>query len=157
MVAINKILAPTDCSEPSSDALFYAIKISKSFKADLIVLKVFSPPVVGKYTEPNYSLRAEPLEKKQEQIEEIEKFWNRFAEGGIKPEFVNLIGDPFDEIIRFSKEHSIDMIVMGTHGYTGFKHIFMGSVAEKVVRYSLVPVLTVKQKSFEYRQADKLV
>jgi len=66
-----------------------------------------------------------------------------------------LIGDPFDEIIRYSKEHSIDMIVMGTHGYTGFKHIFMGSVAEKVVRYSLVPVLTVKQKSFEYLQADK--
>ncbi len=155
MVTINKILAPTDCSEPSSDAIFYAMKISETFKAELIVLKVFAPPVIRKYTEASFSFRDEPLEKTKEHIEEIEAFWNRYVKNGIKPEFVTLIGDPFDEIIRYSKKYSIDIIVMGTHGYTGFKHILMGSVAEKVVRYSSVPVLTVKQKSFEYRQATQ--
>lgn len=154
MITIKKILAPTDCSEPSSDALFYATGIAKSFKADLIVLKVFSSPV--EIIEEGILIRDyNLLEKRPEQILEIEEFWNRFAGSGIKPEFVSLIGDPFDEIIRYSKKHLIDMIVMGTHGHTGFKNILMGSVAEKMVRHSLIPVLTVKQKSFKYRQADK--
>ena len=155
MVSINKILAPTDCSEPSSDALFYATQISKTFKATLIVLKVFGPPVSSRYTEASYSFRDEPIEKTQEQLQEVQEFWSRCIKNGIDPEFVALTGDPFDEIIRYSRENAVDMIVMGTHGYTGFKHIFMGSVAEKVVRYSPVPVLTVKQKSFEYREAGQ--
>ncbi len=156
MIAIKKILAPTDCSEPSSDALFYATGIAKNFNADLIVLKVFSSPV--ETIQDGMVIRDYDLDKKRpEQVQEIEEFWNRFAESGIKPEFVNLLGDPFNEILRYSQEHSIDMIVMGTHGYTGFKHIFMGSVAEKVVRYSFIPVLTVKQKDFEYRQADNIL
>lgn len=153
MLTIKKILAPTDCSEPSSDALFYATGIAKSFKADLIVLKVFSSPI--ETVEEGILIRDYNIEKRPEQIMEIEEFWNRFAASGIKPEFVRLIGDPFDEIIRYSKKHSVNMIVMGTHGYTGFKHVFMGSVAEKVVRHSLIPVLTVKQRSFKYRQADQ--
>lgn len=155
MVSINKVLALTDCSEPSSDALSYAIEISKKFKADLIVLTVFSAPAAHRSTETMYLFRNDTPEKKQEQIREIEGFWKRFSKNGVEPEFVRLAGDPFDEIMRYSKEHSIDIIVMGTHGYTGLTHIFMGSVAEKVVRYSSIPVLTVKQKSFEYRRADK--
>lgn len=155
MIAIKRILALTDCSEPSSDALLYAMEIAKNFKADLIVLKVFSTPV--ETIQDGMVIRDYNVDKKRpEQVREIEDFWNRFAENGIKPEFVNLLGDPFDKIIEYSQKHSIDMIVMGTHGRTGFKHIFMGSVAEKVVRYSSIPVLTVKQKDFEYRQADNL-
>lgn len=156
MVTINKILAPTDCSEPSFDAVIYASEISKKFKADLILLKVFPTPLALQYTEASYSFRNfDPAEEKKEQLKEIEEFWDRIPESGFKPEIVSLTGDPFDEIIRYAGKHSIDMIIMGTHGYTGFKHIFMGSVAEKVVRYSIIPVLTVKQKSFKYRQMDK--
>ncbi len=154
MVNINKILAPTDCSEPSSDALFYAAKIADTFNADLILLKVFLPPAAHKYTEASYSLRDIPVEKRGEHLKEIETFWHHCIKEGRPPEFVSRVGDPFDEIIRYSREHEVDMIVMGTHGYTGFKHIFMGSVAEKVVRYSQVPVLTVKQKSFEWTRPE---
>ena len=53
------------------------------------------------------------------------------------------------EIIRFAEEEGIDLIVMATHGWTGLKHIFMGSVAEKVVRRSSIPVLTVKPKPMQ--------
>lgn len=155
MVNINKVLAPTDCSEPSSDALLYAADITEAFNAELVLLKVFLPPVAHKYTEASYSLRDIPVEKTREHLEEVETFWHHHMTDANPPEFVSLVGDPFDEIIRYSKEQDVDMIVMGTHGYTGFKHIFMGSVAEKVVRYSQVPVLTVKQKSFEYRRADQ--
>ena len=155
MFKIKKILAPTDCSEPSTDALIYATQIAAKFEADLIVLKVFASPS-EKYEE-GILIRDYSLEIQPDHIEEIKKFWNDYAGSGPTPEFAGVMGDPFDEIIRYSKGHAIDMIVMGTHGYTGFKHIFMGSVAEKVVRYSKIPVLTVKQKSFEYRQADKRV
>ncbi|MEX2352619.1 MAG: universal stress protein, partial [Gammaproteobacteria bacterium] len=52
-------------------------------------------------------------------------------------------GQPFVEIIRYAKENGIDMIVMGTHGHTGLKHLVLGSVAENVVRKAHCPVLTV--------------
>ena len=141
MITMKKILAPTDCSEPSSDALFYATGIAKSFKADLIVLKVFSSPV--EIIEEGILIRDYNLEKKPEQILEIKEFWNRFAASGIKPEFVSLIGDPFDEIIRYSKKNSINMIVMGTHGRTGLKKMVMGSVAQRVIGYTPCPVMVV--------------
>jgi len=50
------------------------------------------------------------------------------------------------EILRFAEEERIDLVVMATHGWTGLRHMLMGSVAEKVVRYSPIPVLTVKPK-----------
>jgi len=53
-------------------------------------------------------------------------------------------GEPFVEIIRKAKRDSVDLIVMGTHGRTGLDHVFFGSTAEKVVRKSPCPVLTVR-------------
>jgi universal stress protein A len=58
-------------------------------------------------------------------------------------------GDPFDEIMRYAKSNKNDIIVMGTHGRTGLMHVLMGSVAEKAVRYSPIPVVTVKHESYE--------
>jgi len=153
MHKIKRILAPTDCSEQASDAIIYATEISEKFSADLIVLRVFTSP--AETYEEGILIRDYSYEIKPEQLGEIENFWNQYAGYGRQPECIGLIGDPFNEIIGYSNENAIDMIVMGTHGYTGFKHIFMGSVAEKVVRYSMVPVLTVKQKSFEYCQAGR--
>ncbi|RME00402.1 MAG: universal stress protein, partial [Deltaproteobacteria bacterium] len=57
---------------------------------------------------------------------------------------------PFIEIVRFSREISADLIVMGTHGRTGIAHILIGSVAEKVVRKAQCPVMTVKGKDFVF-------
>ena len=53
-------------------------------------------------------------------------------------------GRAAEEITRFAREENIDLIVMATHGWTGVKHALLGSVAEKVVRYAAVPVMTVK-------------
>jgi len=57
------------------------------------------------------------------------------------------IGVPANEIVRFANEQSVDLIVMGTHGWTGFKHLILGSTAENVVRTAKCPVLTVKSSS----------
>jgi nucleotide-binding universal stress UspA family protein len=59
-------------------------------------------------------------------------------------------GPPFLEIVRYAKETAIDLIVIGTHGRTGLAHVFMGSVAEKVVRKSPCPVLSVRHPEHEF-------
>ena len=58
-------------------------------------------------------------------------------------------GKPFEEILRFALEGNVDLIVMGTHGNTGFKHLFMGSQAERVVRRAPCDVLTVKPDGYD--------
>ena len=57
---------------------------------------------------------------------------------------------PFVEIIRYAKENAIDMIVMGTHGYSGVKHLILGSVAENVVRKAPCPVLTIRPENHQF-------
>ena len=59
-------------------------------------------------------------------------------------------GTPFLEIIRYAREHEIDLIVMGTHGRSGLGHVLIGSVAERVVRKSPCPVLTIRPGGHEF-------
>ena len=59
-------------------------------------------------------------------------------------------GSPFYEIIRYAKEQDVDLIIMGTHGRGGLVHVLLGSVAEKVVRKSPCPVLTVRHPEHEF-------
>lgn len=74
----------------------------------------------------------------------------QFAAEHLRPEQkVTLVvrsGNAADEIVRFAEDEAVDLVVMATHGRTGLQHMVMGSVAEKVVRFSGVPVLTVKPK-----------
>jgi nucleotide-binding universal stress UspA family protein len=59
-------------------------------------------------------------------------------------------GPPFIGILRYAKEHDIDMIIMGTHGRTGLAHTMIGSVAERVVRKAPCPVLTVRPEGHQF-------
>lgn len=70
------------------------------------------------------------------------------AELNVVPEVAE--GTPFEEIVRFARDKDIDLIVMGTHGHTGLAHLFLGSVAEKVVRRAPCPVLTVRHPEHEF-------
>jgi universal stress protein A len=72
--------------------------------------------------------------------------WKALAEGmGIaKVEVATSIGEPAHEILDFAKAQRVDLVVIGTHGRTGIQHALMGSVAERVVRRSTCPVLTVR-------------
>ena len=65
-------------------------------------------------------------------------------EAGVKIEPVFLKGIPADKILEYAEENNIDLIVMGTHGLTGMKRFLIGSVAEKVVRHSRVPVMVIR-------------
>ena len=61
---------------------------------------------------------------------------------------------PYSGIIEKSKEYNIDMIIMGSHGASGVREIFMGSIAEKVVRFSDIPVLVIKKDHDEFKVKD---
>jgi nucleotide-binding universal stress UspA family protein len=66
------------------------------------------------------------------------------TQGGLSVVSEIVEGSPFEEILDYVTEYSIDMVIMGTHGRTGLDRIVMGSVAERVVRRSPVPVLTIR-------------
>ncbi len=158
MIQIENILVPTDCSDLSKEALQYAIEFAKQFKAKLTLLMVtVSEPLTilndyGYFSpELHHKILAE-TEKRSKT--ELENFWKTLSNPEVDVDLVNIKGDPYTEIVRFAKEKSVDIIIMGTHGRTGLKHIFMGSVAEKVVRYSPQPVLTVKHRDYEYEVDD---
>lgn len=152
MEKIENILVPTDCSELSKDAISYAISFAKQFEANLKLLMVtVSEPITilndyGYFSPELHQKIVQESDKRATQ--ELKRFWNEFEDHGVSAELINIKGDPFTEIIRYSKEHPVDLIIMGTHGRTGIKHVLMGSVTEKVVRYSHHPVLTIKHKGY---------
>ncbi len=160
MINLNNILVPTDCSELSKEATKYAIKFAKQFQAKLTLLLVtpteplavlndygyFSPELHQKLV----------LESTKRAEAELSEFWDSVTDPEVQCKLINAKGDPFTEIIRYAKENETDIIIMGTHGHTGIKHILMGSVAEKVVRYSPQPVLTVKDKDYQFDVDDKI-
>ncbi len=74
---------------------------------------------------------------------------------GISAEYVALRGSPDEVIVKFAKDKKADLIVIGTHGHTGLKHLLLGSVAERVVQKSPCPVLTVKTPEAEDKDEDE--
>ncbi len=158
MINIKKILVPTDCSELSKDALKYALEFAKKFDAELTLLMVTaSEPLTilndYGYFSPELHHKIVNESEKRATVE-LENFWKSGGEENVTVNLINAKGDPFSEIVRYTKENKTDIIIMGTHGRTGLQHVFMGSVAEKVVRYSSQPVLTVKHQHYEFNADD---
>ncbi|MCS7273444.1 MAG: universal stress protein [Fimbriimonadales bacterium] len=138
----KKILAPTDFSEPSYKALDMAVALAQHFDAELHILHVVPPlhvvpvPVNVEVTLYESELREAAERSMQELIAQ------RIPEG--LTVFASVVwGDPADEIISYQKEKDIDLIVIATHGRTGWRRWVFGSVTEKVVRHPTCPVLTI--------------
>ena len=149
MITLRKIVVTTDLSDHSLSALEYAATFSLLYGAKLYLLHVedVGPP-------PMYATHLPDFAGEQfsaQATESARRDLDRFVSEKIAPDLnispVVRIGNPVDEITRFAREEGIDIIVMATHGRTGLKHVLMGSVAEKVVRTSPVPVLTVKPRT----------
>ena len=145
MKDFKTILFATDFSESSDYAFQYAFALAKKFGARLLVMHVINEPVdLRGFYVPHIS-----FEKLEEEIEEgAKKMMEKFCRTHIREydNFETLIvpGIPYDEIIKKAAESSADLIVLGTHGRTGLDHVLFGSTAEKVVRKSPVPVMTIR-------------
>ena len=144
MLAIRKILVPTDFSDCSQAALEYGRHLAETFGASLHVLHVVQDP----YTQP-WAAEAFPaplgdlLAQWEEQARK--RIFDTLTEGDRgRATIATQIGSPFFEIVRYAQEQHIDLIVLGTHGRGPIGHMLLGSVAEKVVRKAPCPVLTVR-------------
>jgi universal stress protein A len=141
----RKILITTDLSKYSLAALEYASEIGLYPGPRLYLLHVVdahpskvTPNGVDIESRSAYHAVQEQARKR------LEEFVERNVSPDIRATLVVRVGTPVDEIRRFAEEEGVDLIVIATHGWTGLRHIVMGSVAERTVRHSSVPVLTVK-------------
>ena len=152
MIEIKKILLPTDFSDYSKAAAAYASEFADRFGAELHILHVLQD-LVAMVPEPGLAFPP-PGDYMQELQESAEKALAQLPQPPLK-DASRVIretrqGPPFVEIIRYARESEIDLIVMGTHGRSGLAHILLGSVAEKVVRKSPCPVLTVRPSEHKF-------
>ncbi len=144
----KKIILATDFSDISKDASYYALQLAHAFKAELIALYAFD---IGVWKIPSKHLTIGGLDKisgSQAQARQQGKDnLKRLADSiDLEVETIFAEGDPGHEIVRVAEERKADLIVLGTHGHTGWKHFSLGSVAELVVRHAPCAVLTIKPK-----------
>jgi nucleotide-binding universal stress UspA family protein len=146
MLKFKKILCPTDFSEPSYEALKVAEELAIQFSGELYLVNVISPiPTLTSPTDPstfNISLYRRELEAYAEKsLQDVIK--NKLVK---KPKVHTAVGygDAANEILSIAEKENVDLIVIATHGRTGWRHLVFGSVAEKVVRHANHAVLTIR-------------
>jgi nucleotide-binding universal stress UspA family protein len=144
MKEFKKILFPIDFSESTPKILPYVTTMSQTFGGTIYLLYVVRDlKYLTSFHVPHPSL--DLIER--EIAENSEKMMDRVCEEDLQgcPRFVKkiLVGDAASEIIRYADEMKVDLIIMGTHGRKGLEKALFGSVAEKVVKNSPVPVLII--------------
>lgn len=142
---IRRLLIPTDFSDLAEHTLDYTIGLAAALNASVELLHVHYLPALslqgGDLTMPvDPTLEAEYEAYAQQRLDRLAE---KYRASGVKVSARLLSGVPYAEIIRAAEDGGVDLIVMGTHGRTGLAHLLMGSVAERVVRGSPIPVLTV--------------
>jgi universal stress protein A len=147
MLPITKIFCPTDFSEPSYKALKAANDLAMHFKAEIILIHVLHPILIYPSAMGTPGIMAtssvEDSEREDMAKKSLEMTLKERIDNSIKSRSLLANGNPADEIVHHAKEEKADLIVIGTHGFTGWRHLILGSVAEKVVRYASCPVLTI--------------
>ena len=147
---LKKILVPIDFSPASTWAFSYAVRFAEEFDAELTLLYVLVPA-------PPRSFAAIPGERafSKSELSGTEKNLRALIastrNGSVQRVRSTMrIGVPSHEIVEIAKDADIDLIVIATHGYTGWKHFCIGSTAERVVRGAPCPVLVVREKEREF-------
>lgn len=145
LIKVRTILVPIDFSETANKALVYAIKMADQFGSKIILLNVVEPIATP-------DLAYHPLMLETDKVKSIAKgrLNDLCRRAKIPAQMLDRTlvryGSPFAEITSAARTLKVDLIILTTHGYTGLKHVFMGSTAERVVRHAPCPVLTVREK-----------
>jgi nucleotide-binding universal stress UspA family protein len=141
----HKILVPTDFSKAAEHALERAVELAKLAQGEIHLMHAYELPTkVGAVDV--------PLAIPQEFFDQMRDTAQRYVDEGVKrasAQGVKVYGyltcaTPARAILDAADEIGADLIVMGTHGHTGIKHLLLGSVAERIVRLAHCPVMTVK-------------
>lgn len=146
-MAYHNILVPVDGSETSHAAVEKAVEFAKAFGSKITVVQalVLDPYIAAEYI--SASQTNDLIERARTSIEEsLTAAKAKFNEQGIEVETKLLEGQVIHrEIIRAAEELHADLIIIGSHGRTGFKKLFLGSVAQSLLGESHIPVLIVRQ------------
>jgi len=153
MLPFRKVLATTDFSETSLEAVPAAAEIAGHFGACLCLLHVLPVDTPTPWDVPPYAdfgLAAIPLPEYEGQVRsEVERRLGHVAAkhvpGTVTVETMVARGDPAAEIQRIARERGVDLIVIATHGWTGWRHLVFGSVAERVLREAPCAVLSIRR------------
>jgi len=148
-VQVRSILVPTDFSEGSRTALDYAMFMARQVGARLELLHVWEAPyyllqdamlsLPGQAPQPLGRYARDLAQREMEKlVAEVRSTTDLRVQGGVES------GSPAKTIVELAGDGEHDMIIMGTHGRSGLRHLFTGSVAEKVVRSAPCPVLTIR-------------
>jgi nucleotide-binding universal stress UspA family protein len=153
MLRFKKILCPTDFSDPSHEGLRLANEIGSEMMAELYLVHVLEPipaaPVPEFYTAAAFDIGGYDKELEVAAKKHLLELVDKHISKEMKIQTIVARGNAAGEIVRVAKEKKIDLIVISTHGRTGWRHLMFGSVAEKVVRLAPIPVLTVPQPGQE--------
>ncbi|WP_227376291.1 universal stress protein [Haladaptatus halobius] len=140
----DRILIPTDGSDPAKPAVEMALNLAKVHNATLHILYIVDQPVSVSGMGEGFSGLDDLLDALEKRGQQATKaIVEQARERDIETTAAVRRGNPHDDILTYAEEYDIDVIVMGTHGRTGVKRALLGSVTENVVRHSEIPVLTV--------------
>jgi nucleotide-binding universal stress UspA family protein len=144
----RRIVHPSDFSSASGAAFRKALEMAKADRAELMIVNVIAPivPIAGDgYLSPKMyeDLRASAVAWSRKQLL---KLVAKAKQRRVRAKGFILEGPAHEQIIRFAKSKHADMVIMGTHGRSGFQKLLLGSVAGRVVSGARCPVMTVHSK-----------
>jgi nucleotide-binding universal stress UspA family protein len=144
MLPFKKILCPVDFSGASRSAMGAAAELAQQFQAEMYLVHVV-PVVPALPPDPNFVFEVPEYERALHADAERQLLGlvEELTAKGLTVHTVVGHGDAGSEIVRVATSEGVDLVVIATHGMTGWRHVMFGSVAEKVVRLAHRPVLTV--------------
>jgi universal stress protein A len=146
-ITLSRILVPIDFSIRSRNAVQYAVGLARQSNARLILLHVVEPIIYP--ADLGYapsSMQTVGIDYRKAAKEKLVQWQQEEVPPELKSELRIALGKPFREITAVAQKIKADLIVLSTHGYTGLKHVLLGSTAERVVRHASCPVLTLPDR-----------
>jgi len=152
---IQQVVAATDFSEPAALGLAWAVRIARTHNANLTLVHALAPPM------PVSDFAAPPLHVDRELRESAERRLRTALEeahlDGVEAQAVLRDGTPSQAINELAEELDADLVVVGTRGLTGFRHLLLGSTAERIVQKSPAPVLSVHPSDGEPSESPRTI
>ena len=144
---IRTILIPTDFSEYADHALTWALQMATDSQAKLILFHAAVP--ISPFAFPDSVYLPELRRVEEQMLADAEKRMvecvTKLGGGGVVVETRVVVGEPVAAICQAVGREQADLIIMGSHGRTGLAHVLLGSIAERVVRHALCPVLVARK------------
>ena len=146
--SIKKIILATDFSDPYTEASYHALQLAHALNAELIALHVFDTSAwnlpAQYHQKPGFERVVASIEETRQRgkkaLKELAKSFD------LEVETIFTEGDPGHEIVRVAKERNANLIIIGTHGYTGWKRFSIGSVVEFVIKHAHCAVFAIRPK-----------